>query len=89
MKIDFTKIVVETSFEGDRTIFNVAHEIGNRMKYNGSVLLDIGFEDLAKEIYYSKGEVEVPDNYKAAMIQIVKESNFIACVKRTLIDMLK
>lgn len=87
-KINFTKVSVPVSFEGTMTDFNVAKVLANGMMFNGSILLDIGFEDLARTIYYSDGEVEIPDQYINAIIEIVKESAFIATVKRTLIAML-
>lgn len=58
MKINFKKIEAQTSFEGAKQTFDVAETVGNEMMYNGSILLDIGFEDLAREIYYSKDAVE-------------------------------
>lgn len=48
MKINFRKIEAQTSFEGGRQTFDAAETVGNEMMYNGSILLDIGFEDLAK-----------------------------------------
>ena len=42
------------------------------MMYNGSILLDIGFEDLAKSIYYSKDAVEIPERYSKALELVVK-----------------
>ena len=89
MKIDFTKLEVPVSFDGTKKTFNVSETVGNMMMYNSSILLDIGFEDLAKSIYYSKDEVEIPDKYKAAIIEVVKQSSFIAAVKRELIRLLK
>lgn len=62
MKINFKKIEAQTSFEGAKQTFDVAETVGNEMMYNGSILLDIGFEDLAREIYYSKDAVEIPDS---------------------------
>lgn len=59
MKINFKKIEAQTSFEGAKQTFDVAETVGNEMMYNGSILLDIGFEDLAREIYYSKDAVEI------------------------------
>lgn len=88
MKIDFTKLEVQTSFDGSKQMFNVAQTIGNMMMYNSSILLDIGFEDLAKSIYYSEGKIEIPDKYKAAIIEVIKQSSFIAAVKRELIRLL-
>lgn len=86
MKVNFKKFEVQTSFEGAKKTFDIAHELGNMMMYNGSILLDIGFEDLAKTIYYSEGEVEVPACYSKAIIEVVKQSSFIAAIKREVIN---
>lgn len=85
MKINFKRLEAQTSFDGSKQTFDVAKAVGNMMMYNGSVLLDIGFEDLAKEIYYSTDEVEVDEKYSAAIIQVVRQSALIAAVKRELI----
>ena len=79
---------VQVSFEGEKRVFDIAREIGNMMMYNGSILLDIGFEDLARTIYYSDGEVEVPERYCKAIIEVVKQSSFIAAIKREVINLL-
>ena len=81
MKINFKKIEAQTSFEGAKQTFDVAETVGNEMMYNGSILLDIGFEDLAREIYYSKDAVEIPE-------LVVKNSRLIAAVKRAVINQL-
>ena len=84
MKVNFRIIEVQVSFEGEKRVFDIAREIGNMMMYNGSILLDIGFEDLARTIYYSDGEVEVPERYCKA----IKQSSFIAAIKREVINLL-
>lgn len=89
MKIDFTAIEVPVSFDGTTQRFNIAEVIGNAMMFNGSIIADIGFEELAKEIYYSKGEVEVPEKYAQFIVQIVMGSNLPACIKRYIRDTLK
>lgn len=87
-KVNFKALEVQTSFEGDKQTFDVAKTVGNMMMYNGSVLLDIGFEDLAKQIYYSEGEVDVPEQYAAAIKEVVKQSQLIAAIKREVIKRL-
>lgn len=87
-KINFKKLEAQTSFEGTKQTFDIARTLGNEMMYNSSILLDIGFEDLAREIYYSEGEVEVPGQYAEAMKAVVRASNFKACIKRELIKRL-
>lgn len=88
MKVNFKIIEVQVSFEGEKRVFDIAREIGNMMMYNGSILLDIGFEDLARTIYYSDGEVEVPERYCRAIIEVVKQSSFITAIKREVINQL-
>ena len=88
-KIDFTHLEVPVSFDGTKQMFNVAKSLGNAMMYNGSVLMDIGFEDLARRIDYSEGEVEVEGKYVAPIEQVVKDSNFIATIKREIIRKLR
>ena len=88
MKINFKKIEAQTSFEGAKQTFDVAETVGNEMMYNGSILLDIGFEDLAREIYYSKDAVEIPEQYCKALELVVKNSRLIAAVKRAVINQL-
>ena len=86
--MNYRIIEVQVSFEGEKRVFDIAREIGNMMMYNGSILLDIGFEDLARTIYYSDGEVEVPERYCKAIIEVVKQSSFIAAIKREVINLL-
>lgn len=89
MKINFKQFEARTSFSGTRQVFDIAEALGNGMMFNGSVLLDIGFEKLAEEIYYSAAPVEVPEKYREAIKVVVKSSNFIAAVKRELIKRLE
>lgn len=88
MKVNFKAFEAQTSFEGAKQTFDITRELGNMMMYNSSILLDIGFEDLAKAIYYSDGEVEVPERYCEAVIKVVKQSSFIAAIKREVINQL-
>ena len=88
-KLNFKKFEVQTSCEGTRQTFDIAKTLGNCMMYNGSVLLDIGFEELAREIYYSEGEVEVPERYRQALTEVVKQTSLIAAIKREIIKQLE
>lgn len=89
MKVNFKKLEIQTSFEGNTTKADVTKALGNLMMYNGSVLLDIGFEELAKKIYYSTGEVEIPKEYKPAIKEVVLSSTFPASVKRTIKNLME
>lgn len=88
MKINFKRFQAQISFEGSKQTFDIAETLGNEMMYNSSVLLDIGFEDLAREIYYSTDEVEVPERYCKAIETVVRNSSFIAAIKREAINQL-
>lgn len=88
MKIDFTNLTVQVSFDGSHKTFNIARNVGNDMMYNGSVISDIGFEELARQIYFSDGEVEIPPQYAKPLLQVILESNYIAAIKRELAKIL-
>lgn len=88
MKINFKRIEAQTSFEGDIQSFDIAKELGNMMMFNSSILLDIGFEDLARKIYYSDGEVEIPERYCKAIEAVVRNSSLFAAIKREVIKLL-
>ena len=88
MKIDFTKIKVQVSFDGTHKTFNIAKEIGNDMMYNCSVICDIGFEELAREIYFSDSEVEIPTQYVQPLMQVISQGMYIATIKRYLLQVL-
>lgn len=88
MKINFKRLEVEVDFEGTKRVFDTTNIVANAMKYTGGTLLDIGFEDLAKEIYYSDSEVEIPEKYAPYIVDVVKNLNIIAAVKREIIRLL-
>ena len=76
------------SFDGTTQTFDIAKLLGNGMMYNGTIISDIGFEELAKEIYFSEGEVDVPVKYAPFIVKIVMDSTFPACIKRYVRDKL-
>ena len=84
-KIDFTKINVQVSFNGSCKTFNMAHVVGNAMRYTGSVVGDIGFDKLAETIYFSNEPVEIPQEYVASLAKVISEMPLIAAVKRELL----
>lgn len=84
-KIDFTKINVQVSFNGTCKTFNMAHVVGNAMRYTGSVVGDIGFDKLAEIIYFSNGEVDIADEYVRPLAQVISDMPIMAAIKRYLI----
>lgn len=87
-KIDFTNVEVQVSFNGTKRVFNIARVTGNAMRFTGSVIGDIGFDKLAEKIYFSDGEVEIPDEYVKLLLQVISEAPFMASIKRTLTEKL-
>lgn len=87
-KIDFTNIQICGSFEeelaGKTHGVNIAKSLANLMKYSGPVLKDVGFEELAKTIYFSEGPVDVPDEYRAAILAVLEFATYTAAIKREL-----
>lgn len=86
MKTDFRKVEIEVNFEGEKMTVDVSKELANHCK---RYTTDIGFEDFCREIYH-KGEVEVSEEYKNAIISLIqmRECTLFAMVKRGIIDTL-
>lgn len=82
MGINFKTYPVEYEI-GDPKATDIRKTIGNEINKNTS---DIGLSDLAREIYYSEGEIEIPENYKVLIIRIISESPVIlGSLKKSLI----
>lgn len=86
LKINFTEITVPVSFNGSQKTFNVAHVVGNAMRYTGTVIRDIGFDKLAENIYFSDKDVELPDEYLKSLEQVITELPIMVTIRRELID---
>ena len=54
-KIDFGKIMIQHSFEGDPVAVDMRKKIGNKIHQTTG---DIGFDDFARQIYFSEGETD-------------------------------
>lgn len=87
MKIDFTKLTVEVSYEGETKEVNVAKEFANCVKMSTT---DIGLEEFCKEIYFSKEAVEIPEEYRRPLINYLNspECPIFAFVKKEIIKQL-
>lgn len=88
MRIDFSKIEVEVNFEGETRKVDIRHDLANFAKVK---TMDIGMEDFCREIYYSEGEMEVPERYAQALAEIVClcDCPFYAFVKCGLLKRLR
>lgn len=84
MEVDFRKVKVQMSIEGDPSIIDLAKEMGNHLFSKSG---DIELSDFGKEIYY-KGEVDIPESYIKPILALVDDSRWVAPVKRSLIELL-
>ena len=82
--IDFSKVMVQHTFEGEKIAVDLRKQLGNKIHQTTG---DIGFDDFARQIYFSEGEIEVPDEYIDPLKQVVKD-NFLASVQRALNELL-
>ena len=86
MKANFKKLNVEVAFDEFKEL-DLAKDLGNYIHANTS---DIGLDDVAREIYHSKEDVEleIPEEYAHEISAMVshKDCRFIAAVKRAIIN---
>lgn len=68
-QVDFGKVKVQLTFEGNPVEFNMRKVIGNMIRQNTN---DIGLDEFARKVYFSDGPVEIPDEYINPILCIVK-----------------
>lgn len=83
--MDFGKVMIQHTFEGEMVALDMRKQLGNRIHQTTG---DIGFDDFARQIYFSEGEIEVPEEYVEPLKQLVKEE-YLASVQRTFNELLK
>lgn len=59
--------MVEINFEGDQIEVDIRKQLANAIRQSTN---DIGFDDFAREVYYSDGEIEVPSEYIQPIINV-------------------
>lgn len=84
-KVDFKRIMVQINFEGDLVEVDTRKELANAIYQTTN---DIGLADFAREIYYSEGEIEVPQEYIEPILS-VSAKRFIVPVQKALTDIMK
>ena len=82
--VDFSKVMIQHTFEGEKVAVDLRKQLGNKIHQTTG---DIGLDDFARQIYFSEGEIEVPDEYVEPLKQVVKE-NFLASVQRAINELL-
>lgn len=69
-KVDFSKLKVQLTFEGVPVEIDFRKVLGNLIHQNTP---DIGLDTFARTIYFSDGEVEVPDEYIDQILWIASQ----------------
>lgn len=67
--VDFSKIKVQLTFEGQPVQMDMRKTVGNMIHQHTN---DIGLDEFAKKLYFSEGEIEVPDEYIRPILQIAR-----------------
>lgn len=92
LEVDLTSIEAKVDFEGHTvTVTDANKMIGNLMMFKGNIILDIEFQDLAKEIYYEKpGEkIKIKKIYIPYIVQVIKnDSEHQALLRKAIIELL-
>lgn len=82
--IDFGKVMVQHTFEGEKIEIDIRKQLGNKIHQTTG---DIGYDDFAKTIYFSEGEIEVPREYIEPLRNTLKE-HYIVSIQRAIYELL-
>lgn len=87
MKANFKTLQVEVAFDEFKEL-DAAKVLGNFIHANTN---DIGLDDVARAIYHSEGEVEIPQEYAYGIVSLVRDKQcpLLAAVKRAIIKELE
>lgn len=84
MKADFKHLKVRLGFEDEYQEMDVARVVGNAIRQHTA---DIGVGDTARLIYYSEGEIDIPDEHVREVAGIIG-CNFNIPVQEAVNEML-
>lgn len=82
--VDFGKVMVQHTFEGEKIEIDIRKQLGNKIHQTTG---DIGYDDFAKTIYFSEGEIEVPREYIEPLRNTLKE-HYLVSVQRAIYELL-
>lgn len=84
MKVNFKELRVEVKFDVFKPL-DISKDLGNFIHVNTP---DIGLDDMAREIYHSKGEIEIPEEYIPMILDLIKNNQclLVAAVKKAIIN---
>lgn len=82
--VDFGKVMVQHTFEGEKIEIDIRKQLGNKIHQTTG---DIGYDDFARTIYFSEGEVEVPREYIEPLKNTLRE-HYLVSVQRAIYELL-
>lgn len=87
MKANFKQLQVEVAFD-EYELVDITKSLGNFLHANTN---DIGLDDVAREIYHSEGELEIPNDYIEMIESLVMNPQcpLLAAFKRAIVNELK
>lgn len=71
MKANLKELRVQLTFEGKPAIVDMRKALGNAIRQNTA---DIGLDEVARQIYFSDKEAEIPEEYINDIIEITSKS---------------
>lgn len=80
MKANFETLSVQVNFEGEPIVMDIRKQLGNLIRKSTS---DIGFDEVARQIYFSSGDIDIPDEYIEPIKQLAAK-NFIVPVQEAI-----
>ncbi len=83
-KIDFSRLHIQYDIEGDKRVMDARKSVGNTV-YRSN---DVALSDFGKKIYYSEGEVEVPEDLLHGFFNLMWTSDLIVPVKAAIRDLI-
>ncbi len=84
IEVDFTKVSIQATVEGDPIVVDLKKEVGNLIYSRAT---DVALSDLGKDVYY-KGKVKVDDALVHPLVELISLSGLIYPVKKSLFDLL-
>lgn len=86
MRVNFKELSVEVNFDVFKPL-DISKDLGNFIHVNTP---DIGLDDVAREIYHSKGDIEIPEEYIPMILDLIKNNQcpLVAAVKKAIINAL-
>lgn len=84
MKVNFSKVLVQATVEGDPVAVDFRKDLGNLVY---SRAMDVALSDLGKEIYY-KEAVDIPSELVSPLSEIISISPLFYPAKKALLELL-